>query len=258
MTSVIEQLGALGVFLLMVPESACIPLPSEVTLLFAGFAVHQGWISFPVAVLAATAGNLLGSLIAYRLGASHLFERVPAARRLISHSEGLLERYGIRAVFIARLVPLARTFVSLPAGARHVDLRPFILLTIAGCALWATAFVLIGLVAATAWATVDSILGRALLVLSASAERTINPLRSSPRPVGIAIETHSLASRRSLPGSSATVTPPAPKAPRDAAAITPPSPPVTVTAPARPSEAPISSAAANSSALASPGPTTAT
>ena len=51
MTGVIEQFGALGVFLLMVPESACIPIPSEVTLLFAGFAVHQGWMSLPLAVL---------------------------------------------------------------------------------------------------------------------------------------------------------------------------------------------------------------
>ena len=56
MTGVIEHFGIIGVFLLMVPESACIPVPSEVTLLFSGFAVHAGWMSFPLAVLAATAG----------------------------------------------------------------------------------------------------------------------------------------------------------------------------------------------------------
>jgi hypothetical protein len=57
LTELIQTYGALGVFLLMVPESACIPVPSEVTLLFAGVAVHQGWLSFPLAVLAATAGD---------------------------------------------------------------------------------------------------------------------------------------------------------------------------------------------------------
>jgi membrane protein DedA with SNARE-associated domain len=163
MTGVIERFGALGVFLLMVPENACVPLPSEVTLLFSGFAVHEGWMSFPLAVLAATAGNLLGSLLAYGMGASQLLERVPLACAVMARWEGLLDRYGTRAVFIARLIPLARTFVSLPAGARRVELIPFIALTAIGCALWATAFVLAGVIAAGAWAAVGSIVGRVLL-----------------------------------------------------------------------------------------------
>jgi membrane protein DedA with SNARE-associated domain len=165
MTGVIERFGVLGVFLLMVPESACIPIPSEVTLLFSGFAVHQGWMSFPLAVLAATAGNLVGSLLAYSLGASQLIQRVPVARAVLHRWEALLDRHGTRAVFIARLLPLARTFVSLPAGARHVRLTPFIALTIIGCALWAAAFVLAGLILGTAWSTVGSTLGRVLLAV---------------------------------------------------------------------------------------------
>jgi membrane protein DedA with SNARE-associated domain len=68
-------------------------------------------------------------------------------------------------VFIARLLPLARTFVSLPAGAMRVRLAPFIALTAAGCALWAIAFVLAGMLAAGAWATVGSVAGRLLLAL---------------------------------------------------------------------------------------------
>ncbi len=169
MTGVIERFGALGVFLLMVPESACVPLPSEVTLLFSGFAVHRGWMSFPLAVLAATAGNLLGSLLAYGMGASHLLERVPIARTVMARWEGLLDCYGTRAVFIARLLPLARTFVSLPAGARQVELIPFIALTAIGCALWATAFVLTGVIAAGAWAAVGSVVGRVLLAIGVMA-----------------------------------------------------------------------------------------
>jgi membrane protein DedA with SNARE-associated domain len=165
MTDVIEQFGALGVFLLMVPESACIPVPSELTLLFSGFAVHQGWMSFPLAVLAATAGNLVGSLLAYALGASRALDRLPIARKAMTRWEGLIARHGMRAVFTARLLPLARSFVSLPAGARRVRLAPFIALTTAGCALWAVAFVVAGMLAASAWTTVDSVLARVLLGL---------------------------------------------------------------------------------------------
>jgi membrane protein DedA with SNARE-associated domain len=161
----IEQFGALGVFLLMVPESACIPIPSEVTLLFSGFAIHRGWMSLPLAVLAATAGNLVGSLIAYCVGASRLVERVPLARTVLCRWDSLLARHGTRAVFVARLLPLARTFVSLPAGARRVSLAPFVALTTAGCALWALSFVLTGALVGAAWMTVDSIVGRVLLLV---------------------------------------------------------------------------------------------
>jgi len=163
-TTVIENFGALGVFLLMVPESACIPVPSEVTLLFSGVAVHQGWMSFPLALLAATGGNLVGSLLAYALGASGLLAGVPFVGTVLARWEGLIERHGTRAVLSARLMPLARTFVSLPAGARGLPLGPFALYTTIGCALWAAGFILVGLLAGAAWTEIDSVLGKALLV----------------------------------------------------------------------------------------------
>ena len=165
MTGVIEHFGLLGVFALMVPESACVPVPSEVTLLFSGFAVHQGWMSLPLAILAATAGNLVGSLIAYAIGASRALERLPVASAVIRRWEGLFDRYGTRAVLFARVLPLARTFVSLPAGARRVPLGRFTVLTTIGCALWSIGFVLTGVLAAGAWSSVDSVLGRALLAI---------------------------------------------------------------------------------------------
>jgi membrane protein DedA with SNARE-associated domain len=164
-TGVIESFGALGVFALMIPESACVPIPSEVTLIFSGVAVHQGWMSFPLAVLAATAGNLVGSLLAYALGASGVLAGVPIAGTMLRRWEGLLDRHGIRAVLTARLMPLARTFVSLPAGARRVPLVPFVALTTLGCALWAVAFIVVGLLAGAAWAEVSSLLGRVLLAV---------------------------------------------------------------------------------------------
>jgi membrane protein YqaA with SNARE-associated domain len=127
--------------------------------------VHQGWMSLPLAVLAATAGNLAGSLFAYAVGATHLLQRLPIAGEVLRRWDSLLERHGARAVFIARLLPPARTFVSLPAGARHIQLIPFIALTTIGCALWALVFVLTGMLAANAWTTIDSIAGRALLAI---------------------------------------------------------------------------------------------
>jgi membrane protein DedA with SNARE-associated domain len=163
MTGVVARFGVLGVFVLMVPESACIPIPSEVTLLFSGFSVREGWMSFAGAILAATAGNVVGSLIAYGLGASRILERLPGAGRLLHRSDGLLERRGARGVLIARLLPLARTFVSLPAGARRIPLPAFVAMTAAGSAMWAAAFITAGILAGTAWVAVSSIVGRALI-----------------------------------------------------------------------------------------------
>jgi membrane protein DedA with SNARE-associated domain len=174
----------------MVPESACIPVPSEVTLLFSGFAVSQHWMSFPLAVLAATAGNVVGSLIAYGAGAG--VERVGGARtrRLLERSNGLLGERPLRAVFTARLLPLARSFVSLPAGAQRLPLVRFVLLTTVGCAIWAAGLTLLGLVSGTAWSSVSGVAGKILLgagaiALAAAARRSKHrrePRASDPDP----------------------------------------------------------------------------
>src|SRR4051794_5096984 len=121
---------AVGVMLLMIPESACIPIPSEVTLMAAGFGVHRGALSLPVAIVAGTAGNLIGSLIAYTAGRLGLLRRGVARR-----SEDLFDRFGSGAVFVCRLLPLARSFVSLPAGHARVPLVRFVVLTAGGCAI---------------------------------------------------------------------------------------------------------------------------
>jgi membrane protein DedA with SNARE-associated domain len=162
MSALVASYGPLGVFVLMVPESACIPIPSELTLLSSGLAVSQHWMSLPLAVAAATAGNLVGSLIAYALGTTRLGSSAPGVRR----SAALLDRHGRKAIFIARLLPLARTFVSLPAGARRTPLLPFIALTTLGCAIWALAFVLLGMLTGTAS---SSLTGKVTLALGAAA-----------------------------------------------------------------------------------------
>jgi membrane protein DedA with SNARE-associated domain len=183
MTGVIENFGALGVFMLMVPESACIPIPSEVTLIFAGAAVDHGWMSFPLALLAATAGNLLGSLLAYGLGASRLLAGASVVGSVLGRWEGLIERHGTSAVLSARLMPLARTFVSLPAGAMRVPLGSFVLLTTIGCAIWAAALILVGLLAGAAWSEISSLVGRVLLVVGV-AVLVLSVLHGRQRPRG--------------------------------------------------------------------------
>ena len=121
------------------------------------------------AVLAATAGNVVGSLLAYALGASRLLDRFGPARTALDRSQRLLSDRPLRAVFIARLLPLAHTFASLPVGARRLPLVPFRALTATGCAIWATAFVLVGLVSGTAWSAVGSVAGRLGLVVGLAA-----------------------------------------------------------------------------------------
>ena len=166
MSAIITRLGPLGVFLLMVPESACIPVPSEATLLAAGFAVRQGLMPFSLAVLAAVTGNLVGSLIAYGLG--RLTSRARGQSRVVSgvrRCDGLFARRGSWAVLLARLMPLARTFVSLPAGHARVRVVPFVAMTVFGCAIWAGAFVTIGVVVGSGWREVGDAIGIPMLLV---------------------------------------------------------------------------------------------
>jgi membrane protein DedA with SNARE-associated domain len=170
MSAAVAALGPLGVLLLMVPESACVPLPSEITLLSAGYGVHAAWFSFPIAVAAATAGNLIGSTIAYWLGRRGALERLPRGGGVaVRRCERLLARHGESTVFLARLLPLARTFVSLPAGHARIPFARFVPLTIAGCALWSAAFILAGDAAGEGWQRVASVAGHGSLVAAAVA-----------------------------------------------------------------------------------------
>jgi membrane protein DedA with SNARE-associated domain len=179
-------LGALGVFLLMVPESAGLPIPSELTLLLAGVAVGQGRMPWWAAVGAATLGNVVGSVLLYRLGRhSALKHRDGGVERALARCDRLFERHGDAAVFLARLLPLARSFVSWPAGRAGVPIPRFLLLTVAGCAIWAAAFVAAGALAGDGYAAVggvvrDVTLGvAAALLLAAAVRRRRQPRCSS-------------------------------------------------------------------------------
>jgi membrane protein DedA with SNARE-associated domain len=148
--------GLEAVFLLMVLESACIPVPSEVTMIYAGYLVSQGDMSFAGAVVAGTLGNLVGSWIAWAVGfygVDAWLYRTERNRRHVDQAHRWFERYGTPVVFFSRLVPVVRTFISLPAGIARMPLGRFSVLTVLGCLPWCFLLVAIGDAAGANWET---------------------------------------------------------------------------------------------------------
>lgn len=142
-TNLVGDLGLAGIFVLMLLESACIPIPSEVTMLFAGFGVSQGRFSLLAIVAAGVIGNLVGSWIAFRVGRygrQELIERhggkLHIDARHLAWADRWFTRYGSAAVLFSRMLPVIRTFISLPAGAARVPLARFSVLTAMGCVPW--------------------------------------------------------------------------------------------------------------------------
>lgn len=142
-TNVVGDLGLVGIFLLMLAESACIPIPSEATMLFAGFAVSQGRFTLLAITAAGVLGNLVGSWLAYGVGYFGRVELVERhARKLHIKSEHLawadrwFARYGEATVFLTRMLPIIRTFISLPAGIARMSFVRFTVFTLLGCIPW--------------------------------------------------------------------------------------------------------------------------
>jgi membrane protein DedA with SNARE-associated domain len=156
-TNVVGDLGLPGIFLLMVPESACIPIPSEATMLFAGFNVSEGKYSLFAAVAVGSIANLVGSWIAYAIGyygRLELLERYKVFHVKPEHlavTERWFERWGSWAVFFSRMLPIVRTFISLPAGVARMPFWRFSILTLAGCIPWILMLTLVGKSARDNW-----------------------------------------------------------------------------------------------------------
>ena len=126
-TNVVGDLGLPGIFLLMLAESACIPIPSEATMLFAGFNVDKGEYSLLAIVVVGSLANLVGSWIAYAVGyygRIELLERhgrkLHITPKHLDWADRWFERYGAPTVFFTRMLPIIRTFISLP-GRRGAD-----------------------------------------------------------------------------------------------------------------------------------------
>ena len=146
--------GLQAVFVLMVLESACIPIPSEVTMIFAGYLVSQGEMNLWAAVLVGSFTNLVGSWIAWFLGAygvDSALTRWGHYQRHIEQAHRWFERYGTPVVFCSRMLPVIRTFISLPAGVARMPLLRFSVLTFLGCVPWVLMLVVVGDVAGANW-----------------------------------------------------------------------------------------------------------
>jgi membrane protein DedA with SNARE-associated domain len=173
-SSAIENYGYLAIFALMVLESACIPIPSEVTMLFGGaaanatFASSQGDftpLNFLLVGLLGTLGNLVGSWLAYwvgRVGGRPLIERWGKYIFLRPHeldrAEVWFAEHGEMAVFVSRLLPVVRTFISLPAGVAEMPLGKFTIYTFVGCLPWTFALAGVGYAVGENWTTVEKYL----------------------------------------------------------------------------------------------------
>jgi membrane protein DedA with SNARE-associated domain len=155
---VINQLGLPGVFALMVAESACIPIPSEATMLFAGFNVSEHHYSLAAVVAVGTAANVVGSWIAYAVGyygRIDVLEKHGAKLHIkpahLAWADRWFERYGSATVFFTRMLPVIRTFISLPAGVARMPFWRFTLLTVAGCLPWIFMLTFIGMKVGQNW-----------------------------------------------------------------------------------------------------------
>ena len=159
--TVISSLGYPGIAFLMAIESACVPLPSEIIMPFAGYLVYAR--QFSSLTLVATLGALgcnLGSVVAYELGAyggRPLIERfgkyILMSRHDLEASESFFQRYGSIMVFVGRLLPVVRTFIALPAGIAQMPRGKFHLYTFAGSWPWCYGLAYCGYVLGMRWDT---------------------------------------------------------------------------------------------------------
>lgn len=157
---VTEKLGLWGIFILMVPESALIPIPSEATMLFAGFNVSEGTYPFWAAVLVGSVANVVGSWIAYAIGYYGRMDLIEKHGHKLhikpSHlqwTDQWFEKHGNATVFWARMLPIVRTFISLPAGVAKMPFWKFTIYTFLGCIPWMILLTTIGYYAGENWET---------------------------------------------------------------------------------------------------------
>ena len=155
---VVDAMGLPGVFILMLLESACIPVPSEATMLFAGFNVSNGEYSLFMATAVGSVANLVGSWIAYWVGYAGRVDLLEKHGKKLhikkSHLEWAdrwFERHGDATVFFTRMLPIIRTFISLPAGVARMPFWRFSVLTLAGCVPWVLMLTFIGQKAGDNW-----------------------------------------------------------------------------------------------------------
>lgn len=165
-TSIISSLGYVGIFFLMVLESALIPIPSEVIMPFSGFLVSVGKLGLLGVILAGSFGNLVGSIATYylglRLGRTAIIrygKYVFFKKKHLEYTERLFERYGDKVIFVGRLLPVVRTYISLPAGIGLTNFIKFTVYTFVGSLIWNTLLTYAGLELGINWRHIDKYSG---------------------------------------------------------------------------------------------------
>ncbi len=171
--TVIATFGYLGVVALMALESAGFPLPSEIIMPFAGYLVLTGQFTLPGAALAGALGCLVGSLGAYWVSAAKgrpWLERygrfVLFSRRDLALADRSFARWGDAIVFVGRLMPVVRTYISFPAGVARMNLRRFSWYTFVGSLIWTYLLAWIGLRLGAEWASIRAVFERFDLVIA--------------------------------------------------------------------------------------------
>ncbi|MEO7804865.1 MAG: DedA family protein [Actinomycetota bacterium] len=159
--SIVLYVGAWGyvaIFVLMVLESACIPIPSEITMPVGGLLAAAGRLNFIAVGMIGAVANLVGSWAAYAVGRGGGRQLLLKYGRFIlikphdiDKADRWFEKFGDRAVFFSRLLPVVRTFISLPAGVARMPLLRFSILTLAGCLPWSFALAYAGFLLGDNW-----------------------------------------------------------------------------------------------------------
>ncbi len=155
---VVDAMGLPGVFVLMLLESACIPVPSEATMLFAGFNVSRGEYSLLAATMVGSVANLVGSWIAYWVGYAGRVDilekhgkKLHIKKSYLEWADRWFERHGDATVFFTRMLPIIRTFISLPAGVARMPFWRFTIFSFLGCIPWVLMLTFIGKHAGDNW-----------------------------------------------------------------------------------------------------------
>lgn len=174
LTALVDSYGLLAIFVLMAGESCGLPISSEIVVPLGGALAATGHLNLVAVVVVAAAANLAGSLVAYwladRFGRPLLLGR--AGRYLgirkghLTMAERWFKRHGLAAVFVGRLLPVIRTYISFPAGFAEVPVGRFAALTFIGALPWNAALALAGYKARENWSTITKPVGTAAAVMA--------------------------------------------------------------------------------------------
>lgn len=155
---IISLLGYWGVALLMGLESAAIPIPSEVIMPFSGFLVSEGKMSLLGVALAGSLGSVFGSWAIYELvryGGRPLLEKygkyILISKSHLDSTDKFFQKYGMWATFLGRMLPVFRTYISIPAGLAKIDLKKFLVLCFAGSFIWSYFLAWLGVLFGSHW-----------------------------------------------------------------------------------------------------------